>query len=219
MSESTTRTAIFVAVIGVVGTLGGALITNWDKIVKPAPKPTPNIAPVAVVTPASAPRTEPPPLAEPTPNIARVAVVTRAPARRTEPPRRAEPTPNIARVAVATPAPAPRTEPPPRAEPIPNIASLWRDRDYPGNGTQVSQSGTSFRFTRWGFLPNGARFESSGSGTISGQNFTSDYRARYQSGQTSVGNCSGTVSPDGLRIEQRCSDSYLGKFSVESVRQ
>ncbi|MGH6689274.1 MAG: S1C family serine protease [Gammaproteobacteria bacterium] len=102
---------------------------------------------------------------------------------------------------------------------MPNISGVWRDPQQPGNGSQVTQDGNRFHFTRWGVLPNGIRFESSGSGTVTGQGFTSSYSARYQSGTTSTGNCSGTVSPDGTRIEMNCRDSLLGAFPLTSVRQ
>jgi hypothetical protein len=104
-------------------------------------------------------------------------------------------------------------------DPTLQISGVWRDGNYPNNGSQVTQHGNSFSFTRWGVLPNGIRFESSGSGTIVGQRFTSRYNARYQSGDTSAGDCSGTVSTDGLRMELTCRDSLLGIFPVTAIRQ
>jgi hypothetical protein len=104
-------------------------------------------------------------------------------------------------------------------DPTLHISGVWRDGNYPNNGSQVTQNGNSFSFTRWGVLPNGIRFESSGSGTIAGQRFTSRYNARYQSGDTSAGDCSGTVSTDGLRMELTCRDSLLGTFPVTAIRQ
>jgi TIR domain len=104
-------------------------------------------------------------------------------------------------------------------DPTLQISGVWRDGNYPNNGSQVTQHGNSFSFTRWGVLPNGIRFESSGSGTIAGQRFTSRYNARYQSGDTSAGDCSGTVSTDGLRMELTCRDSLLGTFPVTAIRQ
>jgi hypothetical protein len=100
-----------------------------------------------------------------------------------------------------------------------HIGGVWRDANYPNNGSQVTQDGTSFSFTRWGALPNGTRFESSGSGTLIGQRYTSRYNARYQSGDLSAGDCSGTVSSDGLRMELNCRDSLLGMFSLTAIRQ
>ena len=104
-------------------------------------------------------------------------------------------------------------------DPTLQISGVWRDGNYPNNGSQVTQHGNSFSFTRWGVLPNGIRFESSGSGTIAGQRFTSRYNARYQSGDTSAGDCSGTVSTDGLRMELTCRDSLLGTFPLTAIRQ
>lgn len=153
MLESNQRIAIAVAVIGVIGTLGAAIIANWDKIFVPSPKLQPNIASY------------------------------------------------------------------PSAEPIPNLAGLWVDSNYPSNGSQITQDGNSVHFTRWGVLPNGIRFESSGSGSITGRRFTNTYTATYQSGATSTGDCSGTLSPDGTRIELNCRDSRLGAFPVTAIRQ
>lgn len=161
MPESSSRVAIVVAVIGVIGTLGAALIANWDRIFAPSPKSPPTI---------DSPR----------------------------------PT---------------QTEQRPPAARTPNIGGVWRDSNYPSNGSKITQDGNSFQFTRWGVLPNGTRFESSGSGTITGQRFASNYNARYQSGATSVGDCSGTVSPDGMRMEGNCRDSLLGSFPVTAIRQ
>lgn len=112
-----------------------------------------------------------------------------------------------------------RTEPLPPAESILNISNVWRDSNYPSNVSQFTQDGNSFYFKRRGVLPNGTRFESVGSGTITGLRFTSNYNATYQSGATSVGDCSGTVSPDGMRMEMNCRDSLLGAFPVTAIRQ
>jgi hypothetical protein len=104
-------------------------------------------------------------------------------------------------------------------DPIPDISGVWHDSDQPNNGSRITQNGTSFRFTRWGILPNGIRFSSSGSGTLTGRRYTSTHSAKYQSGQSSEGYCSGTVSPDGLRIDLNCRDSLIGTFDVTGIRQ
>jgi hypothetical protein len=119
----------------------------------------------------------------------------------------------------------PAPQPPPKidsrspTQPIPNLSGVWHDSNYPSNGSQITQDGNNVHFTRWGVLPNGIRFESSGSGAITGQRYTSNYNANYQSGVTSTGHCSGTVSPDGMRMELNCRDSLLGDFPVTSIRQ
>ena len=100
-----------------------------------------------------------------------------------------------------------------------NIGGIWRDDDNPGNGSRINQDGDRFSFTRWGILPNGVRFESSGDGKIIGRRIVSSYRARYQSGDTSAGHCSGTLSADAKRIALDCRDSLLGVFSGGSTRQ
>jgi hypothetical protein len=120
---------------------------------------------------------------------------------------------------VPSPQPPPKIDSRSPAESIPNLSGLWRDSNDPNNGSQISQDGNRVHFTRWGVLPNGMRFESSGSGVITGHGFTSNYNAKYQSGATSTGDCSGTVSPDGTRMELNCSDSLLGAFSGTAIRQ
>ncbi len=105
------------------------------------------------------------------------------------------------------------------AESILDIKGVWRDSNYQSNLSHINQDGNSFNFQRRGVLPNGTRFESVGSGTITGHRFTSHYKATYQGGVTSVGDCSGTVSPDGMRMEIICSDSLLGPFSSPAFRQ
>ena len=161
MSESSHRTAIVVAVIGVFGSLGAALIGNWENIFAPSPQPSPRS------------------------NSSKLPETKLSPQRKT----------------------------------ILNIDGIWRDSNYPSNGSEITQNGNNFSFTRWGVLPNGIRFESSGSGKITGQNFTSNYRARYESGATSAGDCSGTLSLDGMRMKLNCRDSALGVFPVTAIRQ
>jgi hypothetical protein len=114
--------------------------------------------------------------------------------------------------------------PPPKpsskiASPVPDIRGVWLDSNYRSNSSYITQDGNSFQFTRRGVLPNGLAFESSGSGTMTGQRFTSNYNAKYQSGATSVGDCSGTVSPDGMRMDLQCIDSLLGAFPGTAIRQ
>jgi hypothetical protein len=119
---------------------------------------------------------------------------------------------------VPSPQPPPKIDSP-SPDSIPNLGGLWRDSSNPNNSSQISQDGNSVHFTRWGLLPNGIRFESSGSGVITGHGFTSSYNAKYESGATLTGDCSGTLSPDGRRMELNCSDSLLGAFSVTAIRQ
>ena len=105
------------------------------------------------------------------------------------------------------------------AEVTTNIGGAWRDSNYPINGTRITQDGNAFHFTRWGVLPNGTPFESSGSGTIVGQRLTSNYNARYKSGVMSAGGCSGTVALNGKHMELNCTDSLLGTFPGDAIRQ
>ena len=98
------------------------------------------------------------------------------------------------------------------------IAGRWHDVNNPGTESQITQDGTSFRFDRRGVLPNGMPFQSSGRGTITGQEITSSYEAAYGNGMASRGTCRGTVSPDGARISLTCTDSLLGTFVSSDVR-
>lgn len=163
MADPSHRVTITVAIIGLVGTLGAALFSNWDKI------------------------------------------FTRAP----QPPVEDHQLPKPPKDPIETPS----------ADPTPNISGKWSDSDNPGNGTKVSQTDSTFAFTRWGTLPNGVRFESSGTGSLVGSRLTSQYAATYESGKISSGKCNGSVSPDATRIEQTCSDSWLGAFTTIAERQ
>lgn len=108
------------------------------------------------------------------------------------------------------------TRPPP--DPIPNIEGIWRDRDAPSNGGRINQNGSRFDFSRWGVLPNGVRFESVGTGAITARRFTSRYDSTYSIGR-STGNCEGSISSGGSRLDMTCTDSALGVFQVTSFRE
>lgn len=81
------------------------------------------------------------------------------------------------------------------------------------------QDGRSLRLKRWGVLPNGIGFESTGEGTIDGTHISHRYSTRYQTGAVSTGSCTGTAAADGSRIEGTCIDSLLGTIPVITVRQ
>lgn len=102
---------------------------------------------------------------------------------------------------------------------IPDIAGVWRDVEFPTNGSQITQSGDRFDFSGWGYLPNGVEFRSIGSGTLTPQSFSSRYEITYQTGLRLSGTCTGTVSGDGSRMQMTCSDTMLGTFPITSVRQ
>ena len=100
-----------------------------------------------------------------------------------------------------------------------NITGMWRDINYAGVIDQVMQDGRSLRLKRWGVLPNGIGFESTGEGTIDGTHISHRYSTRYQTGAVSTGSCTGTAAADGSRIEGTCIDSLLGTIPVITVRQ
>lgn len=101
----------------------------------------------------------------------------------------------------------------------PSIAGTWRDTDNPGTSTVIAQDGSRFQLTRWGMLEDGTRFESRGTGTLSGQRVALTYQVRYESGAASMGDCSGSVSANGGHMDLACRDSLLGAFAGALVRQ
>lgn len=176
MGDSASRPIVVAALIGLVGTLGAALIANWN-----------NFAPAARV---------PQPVQE-----------TR--------PARPDAAPTPGALGSATP----RDRPEKREAPdVPDIAGVWVDTGRPVNRSEISQEGRDFTFTRQGVLPDGQRFESRGSGRLKGTEVTARYTARYGSGVTSTGSCSGTASSNGMRMELTCEDSLLGTFTGSSSR-
>ena len=114
--------------------------------------------------------------------------------------------------------------PPAATQVIPKIAGLWHDGDNPSNVSRITQNGTSFTFQRSGVLPDGTQFKANGSGTISGLQFKSSYEATwyqpwYQTSFKSRGDCSGSVSADGMHMQLDCNDSHIGRFSGEANRE
>jgi hypothetical protein len=162
MADPSHRVAITVAIIGLAGTLGAALLSNWDKIFSRSPQPK---------------------------------IVNEENSKPINP--------------IEAPA----------ADPVPDISGIWRDSDNSSNETKVSQVDSSFAFNRWGRLPNGVKFESSGTGTLVGNRLKSRYTAKYLSGDISSGECNGSVSADATRIQQSCSDSFLGVFTTIAERK
>jgi hypothetical protein len=128
------------------------------------------------------------------------------------PARPAPPSPTGAGPTPTGPAPAP-------ASGAVGVGGVWRDLLIPTNGSRISQDGSRFTFTGWGVLPNGDRYETTGTGTLTGQRVVTDYRARYASGFASTGSCSGTVSADGMLMNLTCNDSLLLTFSTSAARQ
>jgi TIR domain-containing protein len=144
-------------------------------------------------------------------------------AQRTESPaasQTVQPSRPVSDGARTNPAPvAPPEAPVVRRESIVNIAGTWRDVNYAGVIDQVTQEGRSLSLKRWGVLPNGIGFESTGTGTIDGTYISHRYSTRYQTGAVSSGSCTGTAAADGSRIEGTCIDSLLGTIPVITVRQ
>ena len=69
---------------------------------------------------------------------------------------------------------SPTVGPPPKTvESVIKIAGTWRNIAIPGNKLLITQDGNSLQFTGWGAF-KGIPFDMSGSGTINGQNITSE---------------------------------------------
>jgi len=120
-----------------------------------------------------------------------------------------------------TPSPSPFSpslspSPSPTTHTLNSISSRWFDRTL-GYTYEVIQDGNKFQFKTWGSVLRDP-FESSGSGTITGGIFDSRYATQYQSGKQSNGQCSGTISADGMRMTLTCTDSASGTFVSTAVR-
>jgi len=161
MADNSHRATIIVAVIGLVGTIAAALISNWDKI---------------GVSPRPADSQPHPPAPTPTPI------------------RAAE-----------------------KAESIINIGGAWRDPVYPAIRSRITQNGNEFSFQGQGIFQNLA-YQVSGTGTITGQTITTSYVSTFVSGQSTRGECSGTVTADGRKMTSTCTDVNLGTYVTSGVR-
>jgi hypothetical protein len=99
----------------------------------------------------------------------------------------------------------------------PDISGRWLNPTL-GHSSEIIQDGNRFRFTTWGTVL-GDSFQSSGNGTITGRSVEFDYVAQYQSGRRSEGQCSGTISSNGMRMTSTCTDSASGTFVSSAMRQ
>ncbi len=100
----------------------------------------------------------------------------------------------------------------------PNITGTWHDTNDPNNVTRITQHGDRFEFTRTGTLHGILRYESSGSGRMSGETYTSEYHAKYENGDMSTGRCSGTLRREEI-LTSNCSDTKLREFSGSAFRE
>ncbi|HKY01886.1 MAG TPA: hypothetical protein VJM53_04980 [Burkholderiales bacterium] len=197
---------MIVALFGLAGTLGAALIANWDKIFG---KPTP---PQETVQPAEAPRLETP--REP-PDRVGDRTTDRKIATRTAQDT-ADTEKDSADVSESEPLPPPARST--RAQKMLPITGMWRDLTYPGIQTHFEQSGDQFEFVRFGTLPDGLAFRTQGAGRLNGVEVESRYTAQYANGSYSQGVCAGAVSAQGRQMELQCNDSLLGTFPLRLQR-
>lgn len=117
------------------------------------------------------------------------------------------PNPSSGSVPSSTVASSPQQTPSPA--PL-NISGKWRDNF--GTITDVIQRGDTVTATASGIACRGP-YDSTGTGTITGNILESTYRSSY-----STGRCRGTVSSDGMRIISTCHDSVCGPFESSSVK-
>jgi hypothetical protein len=98
------------------------------------------------------------------------------------------------------------------------ISGTWLDPNL-GQYSMITQNGNRFQLETVGTASTGEKFQSKGIGTIDGRNLQYDYTAKYQSGSSSQGKCSGTVSANQMHIILMCNDQILGKFVSSVVRK
>lgn len=98
------------------------------------------------------------------------------------------------------------------------VAGVWIDRADPQLSNSIEQSGNTLTFYRNGYLDNGVWFESYGIGEMGGSSVNLQYSASYSTGGISTGQCGGTVSTQGTRMDLNCRDSLLGSFPVNLTR-
>jgi hypothetical protein len=169
MANSGSNVTIVAALIALAGTIGAALISNWDRFSGHS---------------GNSARVEPPPQ-----------------------PDRVVPAASRPDQIVTSSAPS-----------VVSIAGRWRDANFPGNGSFIEQTGTSYTFRGWGNV-QGVMFESSGTGSVSGQGVTSNYVITWATGVRSNGSCTGSVVAEGNRMTSTCTDSVLGTFVTSGVRE
>ncbi len=98
----------------------------------------------------------------------------------------------------------------PLSTPTIDLSGTWRD--VFGGTSQITQTGETFQMTSSGTACRG-RYVSSATGTISGTRIDLMYQSTYSRGQ-----CSGSVSSDGVRVTLTCTDSACGQFESMSER-
>ncbi len=101
---------------------------------------------------------------------------------------------------------------------VPDISGRWFNASLNSNSV-ITQNGNRFQFTTRGTALFGTPFQSTGGGTLTVNSFVYEYKAQYQSGMRSDGECSGVVSADGMRMTSTCTDSVFGTFVSSAVRQ
>ncbi|QPK65131.1 hypothetical protein IVG45_09445 [Methylomonas sp. LL1] len=105
-------------------------------------------------------------------------------------------------------------------KPVINIAGNWYNPAAPAaGGSYITQQSEHFEFQGWGLLPQGIGFQTEGNGSLIDQQVNYSYVAQYQNGWTSQGNCSGTVSANGVQMTTTCTDNIMGTFVSTGVKK
>ncbi len=117
-------------------------------------------------------------------------------------------TPSTSNHDSATASPTYASEPSP--SPVIDLSGKWRD--VFGGTSQITQTGETFQMTANGTSCKG-RYVASATGSINGTRIDLIYESTYSRGQ-----CSGSVSSDGVRVTITCTDSACGQFQSMSER-
>jgi hypothetical protein len=88
-----------------------------------------------------------------------------------------------------------------------NVGGRWRDNW--GVVYTISQDGNAMKVVAEGPSCRGEYFRSTGSGTVTGNSFATT----YQSTLPSRGECVGTISASGTRMNSTCRDTVCGQFA------
>jgi len=107
----------------------------------------------------------------------------------------------------------------PEQRSVVDVTGTWVDSGNPQNRSTITQTGSSFQFSKHGVLADGTEFDSEGRGEIAGHDFECDYTASYLSSPFPKGHCSGKISFDGTSVSQTCNDPRFGKMIVVSYRE
>jgi hypothetical protein len=182
--QAENKTQILVAVIGLLGVLGGAVFGNWDKIFKPSPAQTQSSPPAASSLTS-------------TPSVSLPTAVTPAPVTPVA-------TPSVVPASKPTIVPTKPAADPSIGVPSVDIDGFWVDQN--GISYEITQNNPGY----FELIVTDGSTTTYGSGTISGRNI----RLEYQNQNGSTGFGTGVISSNEAVIRVTLSDSGSGKFQI-----